>query len=255
MEYDQIDFKQKKRKRRKKVLWIFFPVLLILGMLPIALSNWDPKPVFVITAISLFILGFADLIFLYFLSEKYYNWTIIFLLVFFTGLFFRRQHWPLAGTIISFGLIFLSLISIINSVRFLVTMPKNPFLKWFGSISSFIISIYSFSWLNRVQHWSGTLVEIFGYSGVFLFIIAVLAMVFTLPGSDYLTWTNRERKIFFRAILVPMIFIFALILIGNVFTNVYFWMLDVGRIPWDINSGIELHDLEGIPKLNLLLLF
>jgi hypothetical protein len=73
-------------------------------------------------------------------------------------------------------------------------------------------------------------------------------MVFTLPGSNYISWTDKDRKIFFRAVLLPMVIVFTLIIISNVFPDLYFWILDIGGTPWDVNKGIELQNLEGIPK-------
>jgi hypothetical protein len=191
----------------------------------------------------------VDVVILYILAKKYYNWPMGFFVIFFTGLFFRREHWPLAGFMMSISLMFLSITSLINSVRFQFTMSKNPFLRWFGSISCFIIAIYVVGWLFMVQHWPRNIGDIFGYTGIFLYIISVLGMVFTLPGSNYLAWSKIEKKVFFRAVLLPMIIVFAFILIGNVFSSAYFWILGQGSAPWDISSGIRLLDLEGIPHL------
>ncbi|MCU0462859.1 MAG: hypothetical protein MUF36_12755 [Bacteroidales bacterium] len=245
MDINQTDTIQNKRKRRKRILWILLPVFL--GS-TIVLLNLPTKPLYAAVGFFMLIFGIADMVILNLSAEKYYNWPVVFIVIFITGLVFKRNHWPMAGYFMASSLFFLSLTSLVNSVRFLFKIKQNPFLKWFGSISSFIISIYAFAWLNMVLHWSRTLGNTLGYAGVFLFIIAVLGMVFTLPGSNYISWTDKDRKIFFRAVLLPMVIVFTLIIISNVFPDLYFWILDIGGTPWDVNKGIELQNLEGIPK-------
>ena len=234
--------------RLKRILWMLCGILIISGLLSLILSGFDPKPLLSVIILALFLLAFVDLVILYFLSDKYYNWTVITLLLFLTGFLFKRNHWPLGGTLISGALFFLTITSLINSVRFLLKSGQNNFLRWFGAISSFIVSIYSFGWVNVLQHWSRKLGETLGYIGIFLFLFTILGMVFTLPDSNYISWTERERKGFFRAIIFPMLMVFSLILISNVFSDLYFWILDIGGTRWDINSGIVLKNLEGIPK-------
>jgi hypothetical protein len=236
--------KVKGKNTLKIILWILLPILLVS---PLAI-----KLVFEVGSellLYLFLLGIADLFLLSILSEKYYNWPILFFLIFFTGLFFRRHWYGIGNLLIIIALMVLIMASLVNSIRFQIVIKKNPFLRWFGSISSFIIAIYVTSWLFLMMGESREIGDIFSYTGVFLFIISVLGMVFTLPGSNYINWTAIERKIFFRAILVPMVIVFGLIIIGNVFTDVYFWISNRLSAPWNVQTAIELFNLEGIPKI------
>jgi hypothetical protein len=102
------------------------------------------------------------------------------------------------------------------------------------------------------QHWPGIPRVIFTYSGSFLFILFTLGFIFTLPNSNYIAWSESDRKVFFRTILIPMVFVFALITLIFVFPDTYNSILGRGVFgsPWfqDL-SEINLFDLEGIPPI------
>jgi uncharacterized membrane protein len=100
-----------------------------------------------------------------------------------------------------------------------------------------------------IQHWPRDVANILGYTGMVMFIISVLGMVFTLPGSKYLSWSMIEKKIFFRSILIPMGIVFCLILISVVFSDIFFWIMDRSGRPLEVIENIQLYDLEGINKL------
>jgi len=245
MEYEFTELMTGKRKRQLiKILWIILPFILILSVI---LLSEEIGPF--IIRIILFIIALADLVFIYTMTEKYYNWPVIFVLIFLLGFLFKRNHWPMAGVLLTTGICFLCLTSLVNAIRFQILMKNNSFLRWFGSASCIIISTYMFGWLFMIQHWSKDVGDILGYIGIVLFIISILGLVFTLPGSNYLGWSITEKKIFFRAILVPMGIVFSLILITVVFSDVFIWILDRIGPPLNLNESIELFDLEGIPKL------
>ena len=188
----------------------------------------------------------AELAFL--LSGKFYNWPFTSVIIFLIGMFFKRNHWPLAGTILTVGIGILCITSLVNAVRFHFLLRKNPFLRWFGSISCIIITVYMFSWLVMMQHWSAKVGNTLGYIGIVLFVLSVLGMVFTLPGSDYLNWSMIERKIFYRSVIVPMVIVFSLIIISLVFSEAFLWLMNRSGPPLGLKDSIELLNLEGISK-------
>jgi hypothetical protein len=184
------------------------------------------------------------------LITKPYDWPIWIFLLILAGFYFKRNHLPPAGTVLTVGTLLLGILSLWNSGRFLVAFRSNPFLKLFGSLSGIIITIFMTGLLFMNQHWPGLPRAILTYSGSFLFIIFTLGFIFTLPNSNYIAWTSFERKVFFRTILIPMVFVFALITLIFVFPQTYNSMLGRGVFPtpWlhDL-SEIRLFDLEGIP--------
>ncbi len=227
------------------ILWILMPVLFITALF-LGASGTGPE----IIPIAMGFLAIIDLIVLFIISERFYNWPIVFFLFFFAGLYFRRNHWPGAGILLTISLSFLSATSVINSVRFIISMVKNPFLRWFGSISCLIIAIYLVGWLFKLQHWSPTIANSLGYTGLFLYAVSVTGMVFLLPGSNYITWSGADRKIFYRAILMPMIVVFGLIIISTVFPQALLWIMDRTNPYWDVNKSFSLHSLEGLQLLH-----
>jgi hypothetical protein len=229
--------------RLRRVLWILVPFLTIL---PIWLMPFDLIPL--VVGGGLFFLGVVDIVILYITAEKYYNWPLVFFILFFTGVFFKRQHWMFATTLGSIAVVGISFVSLANSIRLLINSRQNSFLRWFGSISGLIVTLYLFGWINMLQGWPRSIGDPVTYAGGVLFIISILGMAFTLPGSNYISWTAVERKTFFRAVLIPMIIVFFLIIITIVFEDGYRKILDSDTARWH-RSGIELFDLEGIPRI------
>lgn len=244
MESIQPDKNSQRNKRRRKYLWILFVVLFIISLISL-LFEIGP----VILGIIVFFISVADLVIIYIMAEKYYNWPITFVLIFLLGFFFKRQHWPMAGVLLTVGICFLSITSLVNAIRLQFTERKNPFLRWFGSVSCIIISTFMFGMLFRFQHWPKDIANIFGYTGIVLFVVSILGMVFTLPGSNYIGWSENEKKIFFRAILIPMAIVFTLIVITLIFSNVFLWMLDMNAPLWEFQGNFKLFNLEGIRSL------
>jgi hypothetical protein len=231
------------RNKLRTVLWIIFPVLIILSVI-LMVSGILPDLVSNVILFS----SFSVLVYLYIIAEKYYNWPLIFFFIFFTGIFFKRQHWPLSSFLGSIGVVMISIVSLANSIRFLITLRKNSFLRWFGSISGLIITLFMLGWVFLLQSWPRAIGDIFAYSGGILFIISILGMVFSLPGSNYISWTEIERKSFFRAVLFPMVIVFGLIILTFLFEDGYKILLNSDTPRWHIN-GLKLLELEGIPKI------
>lgn len=231
-------------KRLKTILWILFPVLFI-GSIILLIAEIGPAFI----GLIMLLIALTDLMVLYALAEKYFNWPMISVLIFLLGVFFKGRHWPLAGTLLTTGVVFLILTSLFNAIRFQLTMKGNPFLRWFGSISCIVISTYMCGWLIMVQHWPKEIGDIFGYIGIVLFVISILGMVFTLPRSNYIGWGVIEKKIFYRSIFIPLTIVFCLIIITLVFSEAFIWIMDRNGPPLELENNVKLFDLEGIRKL------
>jgi len=238
----QIDYQNKKLQKIKLNLWIY--LLIIIG-LTIPLSEFFGNIGMILLFVELICMALLS-----FLVLKYYDLPLVFFLIILFGLYIKRQHWPFAAEDMTVGTCLLSVIALFNSGRFLITFKKNPFLRWFGFFAGIIIALFMTGMLYFNLHWSGNVRMILIFSGCSLFIIYVLALVFTLPNSNYIAWNNIERKVFFRAVLIPMVFIFALITLIVVFSHTYNSIM--GRLGegsftflYEDNS-IKLFDLEGI---------
>jgi hypothetical protein len=195
-------------------------------------------------------IGLTGLIIVSFLASRFYYWPVLSFFIVFAGLFFKRQHWPYAGMIMIIGTLCLGVISLWNSVKFLITFRNIPFLKWVGCITGVIVVLFMTGLLFANQHWGGFIRESFSYSGSLIFVILILAIVFTLPNSNFITWSEIERQVFYKAILFPMIFIFALIALTFLFPQTYNEIMrrSAMYIPWT-DDVIQLINKEGIPGI------
>jgi hypothetical protein len=233
-----------KNRKIKLFLWILFGVITVTSFL--YLVTIGESNLFLLLILA----GGVGLIIVSYLTTKFYTWSIVSFFIVFVGLFFKRQHYPLAGTLITLGTFFLILVSLFNSVKFLITFRKNQFLKWIGCISGVIITLFMTGLVFRFQHWGGIIREYSAYAGSLLFVVTVFAIVFTLPNSNYVAWSPVERKVFSRSVLVPMIFVFGLITLIFVFPDVFSSIFPRGSLPLPWNSyDIELYSLPGIPLI------
>ena len=191
-------------------------------------------------------IGLSGLIITYFLSVKLYSWPVSSFLIVFLGMFFKKEHWPYANYLLTCGTLFLGILSFWNSEKFMVTFRNNAFLKWIGCIAGIIVTVFMIGLLAGYQHLPGRVW--FSYSGCIMFILLVLAIVFTLPNSNYIEWSLIERKVFFRTVLMPMIFVFALITLMFVFTDTFNSIIGRKTVyaPWETYQ-YELFNIEGIP--------
>ena len=192
----------------------------------------------------------SGLIVVLLLSSRYYNWPAILFMLVFIGLYYRRGHLPYGAVLMTLGTVVLALVSWFNSFKFFYTFSNNTFLKWFGFLSGIIVILFMMGFLFMNLHWSGRIREILIESGCFLFVFSVLALVFTLPSSNYVAWSEIERKVFFRTVLTPLLFIFALFTLVIVFNDVYNSLAGRGFVipPWYLEH-FELYKLEGISTL------
>jgi hypothetical protein len=233
-----------KNKKHKFLLLLFFSLLIIGSFIILNVSGYS------IFLVTIFTLGLFGLIISLFLAVRFYTWPIFAFMVVILGIFFRRQHWPFASILMAIGTAFLAFICLYNALKINSVFRDRTFLKWFGGLTGIIVSLFMTGLLFMNQHWSGVARAILIYSGCFLFILTVLAMVFTLPFSNYVTWTEIERRVFYRTILIPMVCIFGFFILVFIFPDYYNSLMGryVNTAPWIYaDTQIQLFTLEGIP--------
>jgi hypothetical protein len=241
-----MEFSNRVVKNRKVilVLWIIFLFFSLGSFLIINFIGY-----FEFLAYTMCV-GVFGLIITSFITIRFFNWPIVSFLVVMLGIYFKTQHWPLASVLMTVGTFILSYVSLWIAIKIFTSFRNNSFLKWVGFVTGIIITLFMMGFLFGMQHWSGLIREILGYSGCFLFILSILAIVFTLPNSKYIGWSGIERKVFFKTILIPMIFIFGLIILIFVFSDTFNAMFrsNVKALPWNFYT-VELFKLEGIPAI------
>ena len=202
-------------KKFSKVLIVLLPFLIIIGIIQIILKN----SLFEESAAIFLLLSFIDAALVALLLKKYYNWSLVFLLGIIIAIIFRSQRWPLTGLFFGFGFTGLGCISLFSSAIFFKKYNHIPFLRYIGFSSSIILSIVSLGLLWKNMHWP--LAGLVLNSGLVVFIPFLFAFIFTLPGSNYVNWDKSERIVFFRAVIIPMTFLYILCVLMFVFPDLW----------------------------------
>ena len=235
----EFDYMILRNRRIRTILWSVFPLVTFLSL--VIMGGLDEFNVWGLC----FLVGLIGLIVTFFLASRFYSWTICLFICVFIGLFFKSHHWPLSNFIVGFSTLLLLGISVTSTRRIIKTFSKNSFLKWFASLTGMIIILFMTGFLIMTMHWPGK--QIFIFTGCLFFFFVVLAMVFMLPGSNFVSWSVIERQVFFRIVMVPMLFILGLFTLVFVFNDVYNAIMHnvTDTAPWSLFK-ITLHDLEGI---------
>jgi hypothetical protein len=206
----------------RKVLMLLLPFLMTISVILITLNNSFLEALGGVLLFCAILDAVAVALFL----RKYYNWSLVFLLLIVIAIIFRSQRWPLTGLIFGIGFTGLGCVSMISSVIFFKKYNHIPFLKYIGFASSIILSVVSMGLLWKNMHWP--LAGIILNSGLVVFIPFLFAFVFTLPGSNYINWDKSERIVFFRAVIIPMTFLYILSVLMFVFPDLW---TSITRLP------------------------
>jgi Ca2+/Na+ antiporter len=83
-----------------------------------------------------------------------------------------------------------------------------------------------------------------------MFILSILSLVFLLPGSNFIEWSKEFKRMFYRALLIPLFYMTIITTMANVFPetfiNIFFsvsknitngFYLDPYEIP--VKEGME----------------
>ena len=78
------------------------------------------------------------------------------------------------------------------------------------------------------------------------YIIFILALIFTLPNIDVLKWTKDAKKLFYRSVMVPLLFVFILTALIYVFPDTYKKLFIQSNISSLQMKELVIKDKEGI---------
>jgi hypothetical protein len=206
-----IKFKETKWLRRTTRYSVFLlPFLIIIFLIAeyyfnIELNN-DAAIIFPSIILFLFALIALAQIYLY-TDAAALTGNIVFIMLIIVGIFFKRNHWPLAGWIITFGSAILSIGNFMYGIRCLFLTQKITYLKNVSFSGCCILSIAFLGQLFKLQHWAGAGVLVM--VGFVSLIVGTLYILLTLHSSGIIDWQPFHKKILIR-ILLPWVFIFIL---------------------------------------------
>ncbi|MFO7827330.1 MAG: hypothetical protein R6V23_01805 [Bacteroidales bacterium] len=229
---------QKRIKKIKKIIWISIPVTVGIGILLSILLN---NEIIGISLAMITLLNISVLMFLF--NKKFYNNFGYLILIALVGMFFKLNHWPGAGIILTISLLLSAIGFWFNSMMSLTILKNNKFLRFFGFAINLILALSFLGALFKIQHWAGA--GYMAFYGTILFLLSILSLVFTLPNSNYIEWTAFHKKYFFRSIIIPMSFMF-LVTLQVLFLPNFWGFLYFGT---DFLWGME--EIELLDKIGL----
>lgn len=218
------------RKKIRKILSVIAVFISLIIVILFIIPPIIPNAVFII----LLSLLLFDIFSIVWFSTLNYNMGIAFLVTIIAAIIFRRMRWPFTAPLFAIGFTGLACFSFLYAEKFLTKFNHHKFLKYIGFASSIILSIVSMGLLWNNVHWP--FADLILNTGLVLFIPFLFAFIFSLPSSDYLSWNQEERRLFFRVIIIPMSFVYILALLMIVFPEIYRAMTRVPLTPFNLNE-------------------
>jgi len=225
------------KKKVIKWIWIIGGVLFIV---PILLFFFSIGANFIGYVL---VFGFLLLLVNIFLVFKFYNLIIVFILVELLGLSFKFFHYPGADVILIFETI-LQIIAL--SKAFISFLKKNDlprYINRFGAAASLVAAFTFLALLFKISHYPGG--RYMDYISVSMLIIIILALVFTLPNSKFVDWSKQARTIFFRALIIPITFLFLITATFKLYPNIIHINNDESSSKFFFDK-VVLHNKEGL---------
>ena len=224
----------KRVKMVSRILLLVITSVLLITICLIIVEIADIESMLTGLVLSISMLLFITISIIYIRSHNLIATVMPFsLLLSIVGIVLRQFHVPGAGPlffvfwIIPSTLLFFILYKKIDNYD----TRTNRFLNFFNRmiVCALILSILGTLFKN--MHWPGAGVIL--YLSIPLFIISVLSIVFLLPSSNFVEWTKEHKKIFYRAILIPLIYIGILNSLNLVYPQTFKWVF-YGNVP-DLN--------------------
>jgi hypothetical protein len=224
-----------KHSRLKKVLSFILPFLAAGAVLWFT-SNFLVN---IFGLVCIFLL-FIDIgIIAAFLTKKFYNWIIAFIVLVIVAIQFKHNRWPGGSEGFTLGYGGLGTISLFLSFTFLKWFNHNRFLKYIGFVSSIVLFFTSIGVLWKTNHWP--LTPYFLNFGMIMFIPFLFAFVLSLPNANFVNWNKYDRIVFFRGIIIPMIFLYFVSVLIIVFPDFWVTLIRADLRPFSMEPFELLH--------------
>jgi hypothetical protein len=179
------------------------------------------------------ILLFVDLgIVIGLFTRRYYNWIIIFIFIAIVGLYCKHLRLDGAQYLLTVGFGCLGFTSLFTGILQFKKFRHIPFLKYIGLTSGIVLFLVSLGLEWKILHWP--FAGLMFYTGNFVIVPFLFAFVLTLPASGYVNWKEEDRVIFFKAIIIPMIFVFCLCTLMILFPGVWLSIVRTRIYPFNM---------------------
>jgi hypothetical protein len=155
------------------------------------------------------------------------------------GHIFKFFHLPGSSIILGFGYLTSVLGFAAMGIRAKNDLKDSLYLKRLSfSINAVLILVFLGVFFKTLRLPGGQfLITI----GSILYVISILALVFTLPNSNFHNWATFYKKYFFRTIIIPMAYIFLFLTIYYTFPKSFDNLTGQNNL---INWGMTEYQLE-----------
>jgi len=124
----------------------------------------------------------------------------------------------------------------------------NKFLNFFKNFVSLTLTISFLGITLKMHHWPGG--DVFNFIAQPASILAILFLVFLLPASNFIEWTKEHKRLFYRALLIPLLYLSVLNSLGYVFPETFRELIysESKRIDLPFLSKYDIPYAEGMEK-------
>lgn len=215
----------------KPIVLFLFTLTILAGLLfltfeyLINLSNYDlywvindvTSASFIASIILLYIIHFRDI-------DKFIPWIILLILA---GLMLNRIGVDEAFIVIFLGLSFIVVSFIFVSLRSIKYFEDNRIAGRTFFFLGLILAFCNTTFLIRFLQWEAAHISPLDIVGAIFFLIGCLLIFASMPFTNFIEWSSEQKRLFFRAFLIPMVFLFLLftlklLLPGNVYQKMFF---------------------------------
>ncbi|MBP7077853.1 MAG: hypothetical protein KBB11_12465 [Bacteroidales bacterium] len=199
---------------------IFFSALAILITLIIISIFYENSLTTSIVIVSALLLIFSALSMIVY-KQKTDLFVLISIIICLSGFIFKTYHFPGASILMITGFGIGAILNM-QMIHYKITSYEshiNVKLNFFKNFICITLFISYFATMFRFQHFPfGSLLEIVSLVAI---IITILSFAFLLPGSNFIEWTKQHKLLFYRGLLIPVIFFASLLSLSYVFPETF----------------------------------
>lgn len=213
-----------KLKRITRKVWFFSLALLILGIILELTYLSHLNLVFPYEGIYFLSITFLLLMTSFYLivsNRKVDMFIFIMMIVALLGMVMKANHLPLSGLIMTIGYSMPACLFLFIFYKRITEYDSriNRFLNFFKNFICGTLTVCFLGIVFKMQHWPGG--DLLRYIGLPLSILTIFIIVFLLPGSNFIEWTKEHKRMFYRAFLIPLIYLSIFFSLAIVFPSTF----------------------------------
>ncbi|MBU0763684.1 MAG: hypothetical protein KJ607_02490 [Bacteroidetes bacterium] len=195
------------------LLFISISLIILIPVLEILPSSFDVPSQLTLT--FFFIVSIIMIV----LYKKVDIAIFLLLIVSLLGLVFKHYHISGAGVLMIIGWALPAVLFLFIFYQRITEYDTrtNRYMNFFKNFICVTLTINYLGAIFKIQHWPGG--TALTYAGLPCAVITILVIAFLLPNSNFIEWTKEHKRLFYRAFLIPLIYLSILTSLGFVFPD------------------------------------